>query len=91
MTRRRFTGTTADRMAGCLAQFDGTCPVCDGSITRLASQVVLRKGEWVHTSCVSGAQDGAAQARYALTIACVLVIIVPLLAAVTHLLGQPPP
>ena len=57
MTRRRFTGTTADHMAGRLAQFDGTCPICDRPITRLASQVVLRKGDWVHTSCVSGGDE----------------------------------
>lgn len=57
MTRRRFTGKTADRMAGRLAQFDRTCPKCDQPITRLVSQVVLRRGEWIHTSCAPGARD----------------------------------
>jgi hypothetical protein len=56
--RRRFTGKTADHMAGRLAQFDGTCACgCDGPIFRLASQVVLRRGEWILTGCAPGASD----------------------------------
>lgn len=58
MTRRRtYRGKTADRMAGVLAQHDGQCWVCDRPIFRLSSQVVLRRGDWVHTHCVSGADD----------------------------------
>lgn len=43
--------------AGSLAWFDGTCPRCDQTITRHASQIVARKGEWIHTRCASGADD----------------------------------
>lgn len=58
MTRRRtYRGKTADRMAGVLAQHDGHCWMCDRPIFRLASQVVLRRGEWVHTTCVPGSDD----------------------------------
>lgn len=55
--RRRFTGRTAYRMAGQLAQFDGQCWACDKPIFRLVSQVVMRKGSWIHTTCAPGASD----------------------------------
>lgn len=57
MTRRRYSGKTAEHMSGQLAQFDGQCWTCDRPITRLVSQVVMRKGVWVHTSCVPGGDD----------------------------------
>lgn len=57
VTRRTYRGRTADRMSGVLAQHDGQCWVCDQPIFRLSSQVVLRRGEWVHTTCVPGADD----------------------------------
>jgi len=54
MVRRRYSPRTADHMAGTLAQHDGQCWVCDKPIFRLQSQVVRRRGNWVHVSCVSG-------------------------------------
>ncbi|MDF1603363.1 hypothetical protein [Nocardioides sp. YIM 152315] len=57
MTRRTYRGKTADHMAGRLAWFDGQCWVCDRPIHQLSSQVVLRRGEWIHTTCASGASD----------------------------------
>lgn len=55
--RRRYSHATADRMSGQLAQFDGQCWTCDQPIIRLVSQVVMRKGAWVHTSCMPGADE----------------------------------
>lgn len=57
MTRRRYSGKTADRMAGVLADFDGQCWVCDKPIRRLSSQVVFRRGSWIHTTCAPGGDD----------------------------------
>lgn len=57
MTRRQYRAKAADHMAGQLAQFDGQCWTCDRPIIRLQSQVVMRKGNWVHTSCVPGADE----------------------------------
>ena len=54
MARRRYSPRTADHMAGTLAQHDGQCWVCDKPIFRLQSQVVRRRGNWVHVSCVPG-------------------------------------
>lgn len=57
MNRRRYRGKTADRMAGVLAQHDGQCWVCDKPIHRLVSQVIEHHGDWIHTTCRSGADD----------------------------------
>lgn len=54
---RRFTGKTADHMAGLLAWFDGSCPRCDQPIYRQVSQIVKRREDWIHTTCASGADD----------------------------------
>ncbi len=55
--RRRYSGRTADRMAGRLAWFNGACPRCDSPIINRVSQVVARKGTWIHTSCASGGDE----------------------------------
>lgn len=57
MRRRLYPSKVADRMAGQLADFDSQCWVCDQPIWRLSSQVVLRRGSWIHTSCASGGDD----------------------------------
>lgn len=58
MNRRLYRGKTADRMAGRLAQHDGTCACgCDQPIFRLVSQVVPRGGGWWLTGCMPGADD----------------------------------
>lgn len=62
MTRRsprRRSGWDAKALppAGLLAHFDGTCDRCGGTITRLADQVVERKGAWIHARCAPGADD----------------------------------
>ena len=54
MTRGRWSMKTADHMAGQLAQHDGQCWECDRPITRHVSQVVMRKGNWVHVQCMPG-------------------------------------
>lgn len=57
MKRQRYSARTAGHLAGVLAQHDGHCWICDQPIHRLASQVVLRRGDWIHTTCAPGADD----------------------------------
>lgn len=88
--RRRFTGKSADRMAGVLAEFDGQCWVCDKPIFRMVSQVVKRRDDWVHTTCAPGADDGAIAVR---TVLQVVVVTLPLIVAALlaiHLGHSPP-
>lgn len=57
MNRRRFTGKTADHMAGRLAWFDGDCARCPDAIVAGVSQIVQRRNGWIHTKCASGGDD----------------------------------
>lgn len=56
MTRRRPRTTYhADRIAGVLATWGGTCDVCGREVHRC--QVVNHHGRWIHTACAPGADD----------------------------------
>lgn len=54
MTRRRGRALPP---AGVLAYHDVMCPICDRLIQRHVSQIVMRKGEWVHVGCVNGGDE----------------------------------
>jgi hypothetical protein len=66
-TGRRYGGAPAPRKgygrpnftrpAGVLAYHDGTCGRCDQPIQRHVSQVVERKGTWIHVGCAPGADE----------------------------------
>lgn len=43
--------------AGKLAWFDGKCWTCDGPIQFHVHMIVMRKGNWIHTSCAPGQDD----------------------------------
>lgn len=34
-----------------VAEFDGTCPQCQGRIERNLDEVVMYRGDWVHSEC----------------------------------------